>query len=155
MAVDLAKSEAAMEKYVKSGKELLAKIVAKKVTDKEADEAVKNMVDAAVVLIKEYAAKDPKAEKLVSYLIKSLPDLQKASFADLQKDWHDAGKLTEKEVGIDLKKPENDKYLDPSHTLLHPLMTLRAVKDKKLNEAKEELTEGLEQVKLTLKELKK
>jgi hypothetical protein len=44
----------------------------------------------------------------------------------------------------------NEKYTDPVHALVHPLMTLKAIEGnegKTLKEAKEELAEGLEQMK--------
>ena len=154
-AQDKAKVKAAADSYKKDGKELLAMLNTGKVDEAKAEKLANNMMDQAVTAAKEYIAKDKKSEKLLNYIIAGLPEIKSASFETLEKDWHDAGKLTKDKVGLDLKAEENEKYMDPVHSILHPAMTLRAIKDKKLKEAKDELTEGMEQMDLQAKYMTK
>ena len=154
-AQDKAKVKAAAESYKKDGKELLTMINSGKVDEAKADKLASNMIDQAVIAAKEYIAKDKKSEKLLNHIINSLSDIKGATFEALEKDWHDAGKLTKDKVGLDLKAEENEKYMDPVHSILHPAMTLRAIKDKNLKDAKDELTEGMEQMELQAKFLTK
>ncbi len=108
------------------------------------------MTDAATKVIELLASKekDP-AKKMLNYVVAKRGDIEKASFSSLENDWHD-GATIKKETGFDMMDESNEKYTDPVHALVHPLMTLKAIdgsEGKTLKEAKEELAEGLEQMK--------
>jgi hypothetical protein len=145
----------AQTSYEKHGRELLASINSGKVDIATAKKNVESMVDSANVLFEAYATKYPEAKKLYDYMKSNLTQVKAASFEVLEKDYHDGGALTPKLVGVDLKSEDGEKYTDPLHTLLHPLMTLKAIEKNDLKSAKEELNEGLEQVKNTAKSVLK
>lgn len=150
-----ADTKAAQQSYEKQGRELLAAINSGKIDIQTARKNVEGMVQSADVLFEAYAAKHPESKKLYEYMKANLPKVKAASFDVLEKDYHDAGILTPALVGVDLKSEDGEKYTDPLHTLLHPLMTLKALEKNDLKSAKEELNEGLEQVKNTGKTLSK
>jgi hypothetical protein len=77
------------------------------------------------------------------------------SFKDLTAQYHDGGAFDEKTVGMNLKDEANEKYSDPVHIAVHPLLTLKALEDKDVKAAKEELAEGLEQMEALVAELRK
>ncbi len=147
--------KAAQQTYEKQGRELLAAINSGKVDIQVAKKNVDGMVQSADVLFEAYAAKHPESKKLYEYMKANLQKVKAASFDVLEKDYHDAGILTPGVVGVDLKSEDGEKYTDPLHTLLHPLMTLKALEKNDLKSAKEELNECLEQVKNTGKTLSK
>lgn len=136
----------ATEGYKNSGKTLMSMINSGKVDLPAAEKLVNEMVDHAKEVALGYSKADPKSEKLVKFVTDSIPKLKTATFDQLEKDWHDGGALKADVVGLDLKKEENEKYTDPVHCLVHPLMTLAALKTNDLKAAKEELAEGLEQM---------
>lgn len=136
----------AAETYKNAGKGLMSMINSGKVDPAAAEKAIYEMVDAAKVVAEGYAKADPKASKLVKYVTENIPKLKTLSFEQLEKDWHDGAALKPDLIGLDLKKEENEKYTDPVHCLVHPLMTLAALKKNDLKGAKEELAEGLEQM---------
>lgn len=147
--------KAAQQAYEKQGRDLLAAINSGKVDIQAARKNVEGMVQSADILFEAYAAKHPESKKLYEYMKANLPKVKAASFDVLEKDYHDAGILTPALVGVDLKSEDGEKYTDPLHTLLHPLMTLKALEKNDLKSAKEELNEGLEQVKNTGKTISK
>lgn len=147
--------KAAQASYEKQGRELLAAINSGKVDIEVAKKNVEGMVQSADTLFEAYAVKHPESKKLYEYMKTNLAKVKTASFEVLEKDYHDAGILTPKLVGVDLKSEEGEQYTDPLHTLLHPLMTLKAIEKNDLKSAKEELNEGLEQVKNTAKSILK
>jgi hypothetical protein len=150
-----ADAKAAQTSYEKQGRELLAAINSGKVDIETARKNVEGMVQSADVLFEAFATKHPESKKLYEYMKANLSKVKAASFEVLEKDYHDAGILTPKLVGVDLKSEEGEQYTDPLHTLLHPLMTLKAIEKNDLKSAKEELNEGLEQVKNTAKSVLK
>jgi len=150
-----ADTKAAQGAYEKQGRELLAAINSGKIDLPAARKNVDGMVQAAETLFEAYATKHPESKKLYDYMKTNLQKVKAASFESIEKDYHDAGVLTPALVGVDLKSEDGEKYTDPLHTLLHPLMTLKALEKNDLKSAKEELNEGLEQVKNTAKNLTK
>lgn len=150
-----ADTKAAQLAYEKNGRELLAAINSGKVDIQLARKNVEVMVQSADLLFEAYAAKHPESKKLYEFMKTNLQNIKAASFDVLEKDYHDAGILTPTLVGVNLKSEDGEKYTDPLHTLLHPLMTLKALEKNDLKSAKEELNEGLEQVKNTSKILSK
>ena len=145
--------DAAKNGYLASGKKVLEQINAKKVDMKTAEPLLEDLIKNAKVVIKIYSTKFPESKKLLEYLVANTDKMKGYSFEVLQKDWHDAAALTKDKVDLDLKKEENEKYLDPCHILIHPIMTLVALKNNKLDDAKEELTEGMEQISGTATQL--
>jgi uncharacterized protein YdiU (UPF0061 family) len=77
--------------------------------------------------------------------VKAALDAYKAAGKDLMAE------INKGKVGIDLSKEENEVHLDPVHTMVHPLMTLAAIKKGDMKAAKDELAEGLEQAEGTAK----
>lgn len=146
-AQDKAAVKAAAAKYSADGKALLTMINSGKVDQAKAKSLAYSMADQAVLAAKEYIKKDPKSEKLLTFVIGSLDKLKGMTFVQLEKDWHDAATLTKDKVGLDLKDEKNEKYMDPLHSILHPIMTAVAIAANDLPGAKDELTEGLEQMK--------
>ncbi len=150
-----ADTKAAQGNYEKHGRELLAAINSGKIDLPAARKNVDGMVQAAEVLFEAYAGKYPESKKLYDYMKSNLAKVRAASFEAIEKDYHDAEALTPALVGVDLKSEDGEKYTDPLHTLIHPLMTLKALEKNDLKSAKEELNEGLEQVKNTAKQAAK
>lgn len=153
-AVDKAKVKAAAEKYLNQGKELMAMINSGKIDAAKAEKLSMEMADVAAGLLPEYISFDPKSEKLMKLVESELPKIKKANFQSLQDDYHDGGKLPASATGIDLKKVANEKYTDPIHTIVHPLMTNDLLKSNNAKKAKEELSEGMDQMKELAEQLK-
>lgn len=145
--------ETAKNNYLTSGKKVLEQINAKKVDMKTAGPLIEDLIKNAQVVIKIYSTKYPESKKLLDYLVANTDKMKGSTFEVLQKDWHDAAALTADKIGLDLKNEDNEKYLDPCHILIHPIMTLVAIKNNKLDDAKEELTEGMEQISGTVSQL--
>lgn len=136
----------AKESYGKAGKELMAMINSGKIDEAKAQTLAYTMVDDASAYAQDYAKKDKKSEKLVALVVKEIPNMKKATFVELEKQYHDAEKFPASATGVDLKDEANEKYTDLFHPVVHPLMTLAAIKSKNLKDAKEELAEGMEQI---------
>ncbi len=149
-----AEEKKALETYESLGKAILSDINANKVKVDETEKKVAQMVEASMVLFEGFAKKFPESQKLLDHIKSQLSALKTASFEVLEKDIHDGGKLGKDLIGVDLKSEAGEKYTDPLHTLVHPLMTLKALEKKDLKAAKEELNEGLEQAKNMAKHLK-
>ena len=141
----LADVKAAVAGYKAKGAELMGMINTGKVDTARAEKIVNEIAVHAKVIAENYAKKDPKAAKLIKFIIDNTPNYLKMSADAIEKDYHDGGKIDAKVVGIDIKLEENEKYTDPVHCYLHPFMTLAAIKANDLKVAKEELTEGVEQ----------
>jgi hypothetical protein len=156
------KAIAAKDSYMKSGKELMAMVNSGKIDQDKATSLTDTMVKEGATIAEIYATLNPQAKKFMDFVVGKIPDMKKSSFDVLQKDYHDGGAYTAKNMKmkdadkdfINVKKEENEKYLDPVHTIVHPIMTAVALKENKIAEAKEELAEGLEQVESTLKQIK-
>jgi hypothetical protein len=132
--------------YIKAGKELMAMINSGKIDEAKAQTLAFTMVDEASAYAQDYAKKDKSSEKLVGLVVKEIPEMKKADFTTLEKQYHDAEKFPTAATGIDLKDEKNEKYTDLFHPIVHPLMTLQALKAKNIKDAKEELSEGIEQI---------
>ena len=85
--------------------------------------------------------------------VTGLGAMKDLSFDEIAKQWHDLGIFTVAEVGIDMAAEANEHYCDPLHSIVHPIMVLRAAIDQaakadpeNLKRMKEEMTEGLEQM---------
>ncbi len=147
--------KAASASYTTAGQALMKSLKAGKPNVQEVEKSVDTLVKEAQVVMKEYAVKYPESKKLIDHLSKEISAIKAAKFDVIERDYHDAEKLTKDVVGLDLKDEKNEKFLDPCHVLVHPLMVLAAVKEGKFTEAAEELNEGMEQMKASEKELTK
>lgn len=152
-----------VKSYAANGKIVMDAIVAKKVSLDVVEKPLKAMSEDAAKLATSYGAKFPEGAKLLKMTVDALPKLQKASFTELEKEWHDLAHFSKpgNNPGIDLKSEKNEHFTDPLHCIVHPLMTLRAAEayakgkaDKDLQAMKEELSEGLEQMEILGKKLK-
>ena len=137
--------KAAVAGYKSKGAELMGMINTGKVDIARAEKLVNEISVHAKTIAEDYAKKNPKAAKLVKFIIDNTANYLKMSADAIEKDYHDGGKIDPKVVGIDIKLEENEKYTDPIHCYLHPYMTLAALKANDLKGAKEELNEGIEQ----------
>jgi hypothetical protein len=144
-SANAADAKSAAAGYLAKGKELMAMINGGKIDMAKAESLVDGITAEAKAIAENYAKKDPKADKLVKLVVSNMAKFKSMSFETLEKDWHDGAGIDAKAVGIDITKEENEKYTDPLHTVVHPYMTLAALKKNDLKAAKEELNEGMEQ----------
>lgn len=144
----------ALETYENLGKSIMSEINSNKVDLPSVEKKVAQMTESAILLFEGFTKKFPESKKLFDHIKSQLSSLKTASFESLEKDYHDGGKLGKDVVGVDIKSEDGEKYTDPLHTLVHPLMTLKALEKKDFKSAKEELNEGLEQAKNMEKHLK-
>lgn len=147
--------------YKKEGKVIMDMILSKEVDITKVKKASFAMADAAAKITKAYIEKYPSGKKLLESAINELAKLKNASFNILEKDWHDLGYFSGKDIGVDMNDEDNEHFTDPLHCMIHPLLTLRAAeayntekKDKDLQTMKEELREGLEQMEMVFDKLK-
>ena len=147
-------AQKAADAYLAAGKKILEQINSNKADATSAEALIEEMTVQSLKVIDIYITKNPASKQLLTYLKNNVPKMKTESFSNLEKDWHDAGKLTKDVVGMDLKDEDNEKYLDPCHILIHPMMVRAALKTKDLASAKEELTEGMEQMSLSVNQVK-
>ncbi len=154
-AADKDQLHAHLRRYNEAGKAVIGLVIAKTIDEAEIEKHVSVMVGDAQWFMSEYARAFPKGETLLKTVSARVDDMRKLSFDELEKDWHDLGYFEKhpEQAGLDLKEEENEHFTDPIHTLVHPLLVLKAAqlyaKDKKddaLKSMKEEAEEGLEQV---------
>ncbi len=154
-AADKAQIESRYQSYHAAGKAVVAMAITQKVDPAEVAKKVDIMVADALWLAAEYAKAQPKGAKFIGTFIAKAAALRTLSFQELETEWHDLGFFAKpgNDAGLDLKAEENEHFTDPLHTLVHPLMVLRAAesyaKGKQpddLKAMKSEMEEGLEQV---------
>lgn len=152
-AADKAEIDKHCNTYHAAGKIVIDMAISKKVDVAEVSKQVDIMVQEGVWLCGEYAKTHPKGEKFLKTVTDNIAAMRKASFDELQTEWHDLGYFEKNNVGLDLKAEENEHFTDPIHTVIHPLMVLKAAEayaaDKKeddLKALKEEMEEGVEQM---------
>jgi hypothetical protein len=153
-AADKAQIEARYLSYHNAGKAVVTMAVAKNVDPAVVEKHVNTMVADALWFAAEYAKLHPKGAKLLKVVADNVDAMRKLSFEQLESEWHDLGYFAKPghEAGLDLKAEENEHFTDPIHTLVHPLLVLKAAqayaagkKDDDLKSLKEEMEEGLEQ----------
>ncbi len=153
-AADKAQVESHYLSYHAAGKAVVEMAIAKKVDAAEVERKVNAMLVDAVWLAGEYAKAHPKGAKLLKTVTDNVDAMRKLSFHDLESEWHDLGHFAKagNEAGLDLKAEDNEHFTDPIHTIVHPLLVLKAAqsfasskKDEDLKAMKEEMEEGLEQ----------
>lgn len=155
LAADKAEIEARAKSYHSNGKVLVEMAITKKVDAAEAQKRVDALVADAVWFANAYAAKHPKGAKLLKLVTDNVEAMKKASFKELEHDWHDLHFFDKRqaEIGINLKDEDNEHFTDPIHTLVHPLLVLKAAQaqvaapnEENIKNIKEEMEEGLEQM---------
>ncbi len=152
-AFDKAKLSGYAKTYSDEGKALMTMINSGTIDDAKARKHTDAMVEAAIGAGREYMSKDPKSAQLLKFVHGKVPEMKKMSFNDTNTKFHDGAALDVKTVGMNLKDEENEKYSDPVHIVVHPILTMQALQDKNLKAAKEELAEGLEQIEALVKDL--
>lgn len=153
-AADRAQVEARCLSYHAAGKAVVEMAISRRVDAAEVEKKVETMVNDAVWLATEYAKAFPKGAKLLQTVTDHVGDMRKLSFHELEGEWHDLGYFGKpgRDPGIDLKAEDNEHFTDPIHTIVHPLLVLRAAqayaagkKEEDLKAMKTEMEEGLEQ----------
>lgn len=153
-AADKAQIEARYLSYHNAGKAVVTMAVAKKIDPAVIEKHVDTMVADALWFAAEYAKAHPKGAKLLKTVTDRVADMRRLTFDQLESEWHDLGYFAQpgQDAGLDLKAEENEHFTDPIHTLVHPLLVLKAAqayavgkKDEDLKSLKEEMEEGLEQ----------
>lgn len=141
--------------YHAAAKAVIEMAINKKVDAAIVEQKVNVMLADAVWLAREYAAARPKGDKLLKVIVANVDAMKKLSFKELEEQWHDLGYFAQPghEAGLDLKAEENEHFTDPIHTIVHPLLVLKAAqayaagqKAEDLAAVKEEMEEGIEQM---------
>lgn len=160
-AESFAEREAA---YTKAGREVVDLVNAKNVDATKVAALVLVMEQQAVPMAQAYARKFPAGKGLIDTVIAqiavvdgagnvtALGPMKDLSFEVIEKQWHDLGYFKANKPSIDLDNEDNEHFTDPLHTMIHPMMVLRAAidyqtskSDKELKAMKEEMDEGIEQ----------
>lgn len=154
-AADKAAIEAHALSYHTAGKAVVEMALTKKVDAAEVDKKVQIMVADAVWFNTEYAKAFPKGEKLLKVIADHVEAMRKLSYKELEHEWHDMHHFdkADKDIGLDVKAEENEHFTDPIHSIVHPLLVLKAAQDyssskseESLKSVKEEMEEGMEQM---------
>jgi hypothetical protein len=152
-AVDSAAVGSHNASYHAAGKAVVEMVINKKVDAAEVQKKVDIMTADALWFANEYSAANPSGAKLIKAIIDNLETMKKSSFKEIEHDWHDLHHFdTVTDLGLDIKAEENEHFTDPIHTLVHPLLVLKAAQsyttsksEDDLKSMKEEMEEGLEQ----------
>lgn len=155
-AADKAEVESHYKSYHDAGKAVVEMALTKKVDAAEVEKKVNTMLTAATWVAGEYAKAHPKGEKFLKVVTDNIEAMRKLSYKELEHEWHDLNHFTKSgssDLGIDVKAEENEHFTDPVHSIVHPLLVLKAAqafatsKDEgQLKSIKEEMEEGLEQM---------
>lgn len=170
-AETLAERQAA---YVKAGRAVVDLVNAKTIDAAKITALVLTMEQQAVPLANAYAKKFPAGKGLIDTVIAQVAvvdgsgvmtgfgPMKDMSFEVIEKQWHDLGYFKVNKPSIALDDEDNEHFSDPLHTMIHPMMVLRAAldyqtskSDESLKAMKEEMEEGLEQVEKTVGVLSK
>lgn len=153
-AADRAQVEARYLSYHTAGKAVVEMAISRRVDPAEVEKKVDTMVADAVWLATEYAKAFPKGAVLLQTVTAHVGDMRKLTFQELEGEWHDLGYFGKPghDAGIDLKAEANEHFTDPIHSIVHPLLVLKAAqsfaagkKEEDLKAMKAEMEEGLEQ----------
>lgn len=147
--------------YLTAAQSIIDMVNSQNVNVAAVEESVLTAVKSGIKLARAYAEKHPEGKDTLEAVIRNaanaegsaLGEMSTLSFDVLEADWHDAAYFTRNDHGVDLQDEANEHYLDPIHTIVHPLMVLAAAKDyvqtgntESLNAMKAEMQEGMEQV---------
>lgn len=163
-AADGADLKAAQLAYHQAGKAVIEMTQAKKVDAAQVEVKVVEMQRGAVVLARAYAAKFPAGTKLIDTVITQVATLdgkgsvtglgpmKELSFQEIEDQWHDGAYFKSHDLGVNFEEEANEHFTDPIHTMVHPMMVLRAAMAyqkgqdaKELKAMKDEMDEGMEQ----------
>lgn len=166
--------KAAQLAYHQAGTAVVEMINAKKIDVAAVEAKVLVMERNAAALAKAYAEKFPAGKKLIDTVVANvaildaqgavtgLGPMKDQSFEEIEQQWHDGAYFKAHQLGVDFEDEANEHYTDPIHTMVHPMMVLRAAiswqkgqADKDLQAMKGEMEEGLEQAEKTLETLSK
>lgn len=142
--------------YHAEGKAVVEMAITKKVDVAAVEKRVSVMLSNAVWTATEYGKSFPKGQKLLAAVTSNLEQMKKLNFKELEHEWHDLNHFSKPgagDLGLDLKAEENEHFTDPIHSIVHPLLVLKAAQDyqtsrneEHLKAIKEEMEEGLEQM---------
>jgi hypothetical protein len=140
--------------YHAAGKAIIGMALARKVDAAEVEKKVNGMVTDAVWYAGEYAKAFPEGQKLLKVVVANVEAMRRLSFKELEREWHDLHHFdAANDTGVDLKAEENEHFTDPIHSIVHPLLVLKAAQSyaahgraEDLKAIKEETEEGLEQL---------
>ena len=153
-AADAAAINSHYTSYHTAGKAVVEMGINKKVDAADVGKKVDTMVADAVWFAGEYAKAFPKGEKLIKVITDNVDAMKKLSFKELEHEWHDMHHFDKSnDTGVDVKAEENEHFTDPIHSIVHPLLVLKAAQayaatkgEDDLKSIKEEMEEGLEQM---------
>ena len=154
-SAEKAEVETRAQNYYTAGKAIVEMAITKKVDGAALEKHVDVLVTEAVWFAGQYAKVHPKGQKLIQLVIDNVGTMKKLTFKELEHQWHDGHVFDGRagELGVDLKQEENEHFTDPIHTLVHPLLVLKAGQayatsksEGDLKSMKEEMEEGLEQM---------
>lgn len=152
-----------VEKYQKLGSSIVDMVNTKSVSASEVEAKVVELTRISVELANRYKKAHPEGVKLLDTIIEQVAKVSEGnvtgvgpmaelSFETIEHDWHDLGYFESHDVGVDLSDEDNEHFTDPIHTMVHPIMVLRAARDyatnksdESLNLMKGEMEEGMEQ----------
>ncbi len=156
--------KAAQQAYHKAGSVVVEMTQAKKVDLAQVEAQVLVTVQSAVVLSRAYASKFPAGTKLIDTVIgkvavtdtkgtvTALGPMKDLEFQEIEDQWHDGAYFKSHDLGVNFEDEANEHFTDPVHTMVHPLMVLRAAMvfqksqdAKDLKAMKDEMDEGMEQ----------
>ncbi|MDP6873324.1 MAG: hypothetical protein QF521_07345 [Alphaproteobacteria bacterium] len=154
----------AMKTYLAAGQKIIDMVNSNKVDVGTVEKNVLVAVNAGIELAQAYAKKHPEGKAALDAVISNaansdgtaVGNMSKLPFATIEADWHDAAYFSKNDLGVDLQDEDNEHYLDPIHTIVHPIMVLVAARDHakdgnadSLKAMKAEMQEGMEQVEAT------
>jgi len=154
LAADKAQIESHYRSYHTAGKAVVEMALSKQVDAGAVEKQVNVMLADAIWFAHEYAKAHPEGAKLLKTVTDQVDAMRKLSFKELEHEWHDLGYFTSggHDAGLDIKAEDNEHFTDPIHTIVHPLLVLKAAqaystghKDEDLKAMKAEMEEGLEQ----------
>jgi hypothetical protein len=160
-AQDIAKHQSA---YHAAGKSLVNMAISKKVDTAEASKLVDKLLEEGKWLAEAYAQKYPQSAKLLKLVTDNIGEMKKLSSKELEHQWHDLQYFNNKKeaIGLDLTDENNEHFTDPIHVIVHPLLVLKAAQsfasgggDVALQQMKEEMEEGIEQIDKALASMQK
>ena len=126
-AADTAAINSHYTSYHAAGKAVVDAAIAKKIDAADVAKKVDVMVADAVWFAGEYAKAFPKGEKLLKVILDNVDAMKKLSFKELEHEWHDLHHFDkDNSTGVDVKAEENEHFTDPIHSIVHPLLVLKA-----------------------------
>ena len=173
-AADSAALKAAQKAYHEAGAAVVEMTQSKKVDAAQVEAKVIVMEHNAVILSRAYASKFPAGTKLIDTVIAqvavvdakggvtALGPMKDLSFQEIEDQWHDGAYYKSHDLGVNFEDEANEHFTDPIHTMVHPMMVLRAAMAfqkgqdaKDLKAMKDEMDEGMEQAEKMLEVLLK